>query len=74
MKKLFTLLIITILATASVVAQKLGSISGTVTSEGKPAAMVSVALVGTKHGAVTDDEGRYRINRVKPGTYLRETL
>ncbi|MFW0715592.1 TonB-dependent siderophore receptor [Pedobacter sp. N23S346] len=50
--------------------QQLGSIKGKVTtSNGKPAAYINVGLKGKGQGATTDDEGKYAINRVKPGTY-----
>lgn len=40
-----------------------------ITSEGKPAAFISVGLEGTRLGAVTSDEGAYTINNIKPGSY-----
>ncbi|RYE17468.1 MAG: TonB-dependent receptor, partial [Sphingobacteriales bacterium] len=51
-------------------AQQNGSISGNVTtSDGNPAAMVSVAIQSTTHGTMTNENGNYRIGRVKAGTY-----
>jgi len=51
-------------------AQQLATIKGLVTtSNGKPASYISVGLKGKGQGATTDDEGKYTINRVKPGTY-----
>lgn len=51
-------------------AQQPATIKGIVTtSNGKPAAYISVGLKGKGQGTITDDEGKYTINRVKPGTY-----
>ncbi|RDC54790.1 TonB-dependent receptor [Pedobacter chinensis] len=51
-------------------AQQLATIKGVVTtSNGKPVSYISVGLKGQGQGATTDDEGKYNINRVKPGTY-----
>lgn len=51
-------------------AQNTGSIQGTVkTSDGDPAAHVNVTIEGSSRGDVADDEGRYRITHIKPGTY-----
>ena len=51
-------------------AQQPGTIKGTVTtSNGKPAGYISVGLTGKGQGNTTDENGKYIINRVKPGTY-----
>ncbi|MCZ4225292.1 TonB-dependent receptor [Pedobacter rhodius] len=51
-------------------AQQFATIKGTITtSNGKPAAYISVGLKGNAHGTLTDDNGKFIINRVKPGTY-----
>ena len=51
-------------------AQQFATIKGTVTtSDGKPAAYISVGLKGKGLGNVTNDKGLYEILRVKPGTY-----
>jgi iron complex outermembrane recepter protein len=56
--------------TSNVFAQQHGSISGLVTTtDGNPVAYVTVSVKGTSYGAATTDKGRYRINRVNPGTY-----
>jgi len=50
--------------------EKNGSIRGHVkTSDGKPAAFVSVGIKGTNKGTTTDDEGEYFLANVKPGSY-----
>lgn len=52
-------------------AQQFSSISGNVTtSDGKPAAYISVGLKGKGLGNVTNDKGFFEIQRVKPGTYI----
>lgn len=50
-----------------------GGISGTVkTSDGNPAAGVSITIKGTNIGTLTNDNGVYRITRVKAGVYTLE--
>lgn len=50
-----------------------GSISGTVkTSDGSPAAGVSITIKGTNTGTVSNDNGLYRITRIKAGLYTLE--
>jgi len=68
--KIFTLTAGMLLISIISFGQQLGSIKGKVTtSNGKPAAYITVGLKGKGQGATTDDEGKYGINRVKPGTY-----
>ncbi|RNL55187.1 TonB-dependent receptor [Pedobacter jejuensis] len=51
-------------------AQQLATIKGTITtSNGKPAAYISVGLKGNGNGTTTDDNGKFTIHRIKPGTY-----
>jgi iron complex outermembrane receptor protein len=51
-------------------AQQFSIISGTVTtSDGKPAAYISVGLKGKGLGNVTNEKGIFEIQRVKPGSY-----
>ncbi|WP_412466373.1 TonB-dependent siderophore receptor [Pedobacter sp. KLB.chiD] len=51
-------------------AQQFGTIKGKVsTSNGKPAAFISIGLKGKGLGATSDEDGSYTINRVKAGTY-----
>ncbi|UCD93979.1 MAG: TonB-dependent receptor [Candidatus Zixiibacteriota bacterium] len=54
-----------------VVAGTTGKISGTVTNEetGEPLPGVAVSIVGTKMGALTDENGEYFILNVPVGTY-----
>lgn len=50
-----------------------GIIKGQVTtSDNKPAAFVTVSLKGTVHSVVTEDDGTFVINKVKPGSYQLE--
>ena len=56
-----------------------GVIEGTVTDSGSrervPGAVVTASLGGTPEAleGVTDDQGRYRFDHVKPGTYVVST-
>lgn len=49
-----------------------GSLSGTVmdASTREPLASVSVAIVGTQRGTITNSDGRYIFQNVSPGTYI----
>lgn len=59
------LLLITLAAAAQT-----GTIKGRVlTSDGKPAAFVTVGLEGSKIGAITGENGTYQLERIKPGPY-----
>ena len=50
--------------------EKNGSIKGRVqTSDGHPAAYVSVGIIGSNKGTTTDDNGNYRLGGIKAGTY-----
>lgn len=50
-----------------------GILKGQVTTnDNKPAAFVSVSLKGTKRSVVTEDDGSFVIQKVKPGTYQLE--
>ena len=52
-------------------AQAAGSITGRVTTtDGDPAAAVSVGLQGQALGDITNDQGAYRIKNVPAGTYI----
>lgn len=68
----FNLLILCLLIAGSLSAQsKNGSVSGTVkTSDGNPAAYISVGLKNTAKTAQTDDKGNFEIKNVNPGSYL----
>ena len=51
-------------------AQERGKVSGKILlSDNTPADNISIALKGTAHGAVTNQQGHYEITNVKPGTY-----
>jgi len=68
--KIFTLTAGMLLISIVSLAQT-GSIKGKVTtSNGKPAAYITVGLKGKGQGVTTDNDGKYTINRVKPGTYM----
>lgn len=47
-----------------------GILKGTVTGAGAPLAYASVSLQGTTHGTTTDNNGVYKLNRIKPGEYV----
>ena len=68
MKKLY-IFILFLLAGTSVFAQN-GRISGQIlSSDGQPAEQVSVGIKGTARGAISDNQGKFTIERVKPGSY-----
>jgi iron complex outermembrane receptor protein len=68
MKK-FYIFILFLLASASVFAQN-GRISGQIlSSDGQPAEQVSVGIKGSTRGAVSDNQGKFTIERVKPGSH-----
>ena len=75
MNKLYTILfsllfLTTILRASDPTIDKNGSIRGHVqTSDGKPAAYVTVGLMNTTKGTTTDDDGNYVLANIKPGTY-----
>jgi len=68
--RLLSILILLLLLSAGAFAQTF-TITGTVRSEEKnePVTGTTVALKHTTYYAVTDEQGRYRIERVKPGKY-----
>ena len=50
--------------------QSNGKIKGVITtSEGDPAAGVNVILKNSRYGTVTNDDGTFDLNRIKPNTY-----
>ncbi|GAB2705622.1 TonB-dependent siderophore receptor [Mucilaginibacter koreensis] len=75
MAKIYTLLTILFISVSFLHARadnevKHGGIKGHVqTSDGKPAAYVSVALKNTSKGTLTDENGDYRLSGIKPGSY-----
>ncbi len=69
--RLFVLTAVMLLINTIAFAQQSGTLKGTITtSDGKPAAYISVGLKGKGLGNVTNDKGLYEILRVKPGTYI----
>jgi iron complex outermembrane receptor protein len=60
-----------LLSTISLFAQQNnGKIKGTITtSDGAPASSVNIVLKNTKYGTITNDDGNFEFNRVKPNTY-----
>jgi iron complex outermembrane recepter protein len=51
-------------------AQSNSNIHGRITtSDGKPASYISVVIQETQENALTNEQGEFRINRVKPGSY-----
>lgn len=68
--RLFVLTAVMLLINTLAFAQQSGTIKGTITtSDGKPAAYISVGLKGKAQGNVTNEKGLYEILHVKPGTY-----
>ena len=57
-----------------ILAGSAGKIRGIITDKitGNPIPGVSVRLIGTALGSITDDEGKFLIEMVKPGTYILE--
>lgn len=74
MAKLLLLVGSFLLATASIFAQlkgNNGSIKGVITtSDGKPAAFVTVRIDQTKWQTMTDEKGQYQLDNVRAGNYL----
>lgn len=63
-------LVILILSSQLSFAQQNGSVKGTIkTSDNKPAESISVTLLNTNKGTMTNGAGKYQLNNVKPGTY-----
>ncbi|MGY3211572.1 TonB-dependent siderophore receptor [Mucilaginibacter sp. HD30] len=73
--KLYTILLSLLFITGITLAddgeiEKNGSIKGHVqTSDGKPAAFVSVGITASNKGTTTDDNGNYKLTGIKAGTY-----
>ncbi len=65
----YILIIVFSLFSAGLVAQH-GSIKGNIrTADGRAAAFVNVFVKGSAKGSVTDNEGNFQINNLKPGIY-----
>jgi len=73
--QLLTYVVVVLLFAGNAMAQsKNGSISGSIkTSDGNPAAYVSVGLKNTTKTTQTDDKGNYTIKNVAPGNYILKT-
>lgn len=73
--RLLNLIVVVVLFAGNVMAQsKNGSISGSIkTSDGNPAAYVSVGLKNTAKTTQTDDKGKYTLKNVAPGNYILKT-
>ena len=71
MKILFTKSLIIFLLTSLSVSlfAQLGSIKGTITSEGKPIPLVNIAILQTTFIAKADSNGIYTFNNIPSGTY-----
>lgn len=71
MKSLRLFLLLSLLILPKLYAQHSGIIRGRITTrDGKPAEGVSVNIVGSAHGSLTDESGEYKIIKVKPGSHL----
>ena len=67
--KRFYIFFLFLLISVSAFAQN-GRISGQIlSSDGQPAEQVSVGIKGSARGAVSDNQGKFTIERVKPGSY-----
>lgn len=71
MKKTALLILVSLMTSCSVFAQEnTGELRGNVkTSDGKPAAMVSVILKELKKGVITDEKGGYLFKGIREGRY-----
>jgi iron complex outermembrane receptor protein len=71
MKVILNFLVLGILSLGHCFAQnERAKLSGNIkTSDGKPAAYVSVQLIEINRGTLTDANGTYSIERIKPGKY-----
>jgi iron complex outermembrane receptor protein len=75
MQRLYAIIALFLAATSVALAQT-GNLKGIVnTADGHPAVHVSVSVKGTRHGAVSNTEGSYQIDKITPGAYtIRVTL
>ncbi|RWY55671.1 TonB-dependent receptor [Mucilaginibacter gilvus] len=74
MKKYYIILLlilsVSLYAPLLLAQSKTGNIAGTVkTSDGNPAAYVSVGLAGINKGTTADEDGNYELKNIKPGSY-----
>ncbi len=72
--RLFCLTSLFLFFTIAAFAQQAATIKGYIsTSDGKPAAYVSVGLKGKGIGSTSAEDGTFTLDRVKPGTYVIRT-
>src|SRR5690349_3119712 len=71
MRKCISLLSLLLLSViASYAQQQNGSIRGTITtSDGRPAANITVRIERSKWGGISDENGQYTIKQIKPGSW-----
>ncbi|MFS4415505.1 TonB-dependent receptor [Maribacter sp. 2307ULW6-5] len=68
--RLFLLVILALLGSPLLSAQVVGELTGQVTDEvGEPIMGASVFLSGTELGTITNEEGRYALGNLPPGSY-----
>ncbi|MDQ3291835.1 MAG: TonB-dependent receptor [Bacteroidota bacterium] len=69
--QLYLFLLCTLCGTFALAQQKSGSIHGRIlTSDGSPAGFVTVGLKELPGGAMSDENGNYKLNRIKAGSYI----
>jgi len=69
--KAFFTTLLCLFISLSLSAQQAGSIKGTVkTSDGQPAASVTISLKETGKAAIVNEEGNFSLSHLKPGTYI----
>jgi len=70
MRKSLLLLFLLFVTIATQAQNQTASLQGTVkTEKGAPAELLTVALEGTRLGTNTDEQGRFRLTDIKPGSY-----
>ncbi len=71
LRRLYALIFVFALLPASMAFAQKGKIAGLITdaSTGESLPGVNILMVGTQQGAITDVDGFYFINNVRPGTY-----
>lgn len=62
-------LVLTLLLFAGTAKAQTATITGKITSEGKPLAFASIELTGTNFGAISDSLGFFTINNIPQGSY-----
>ena len=62
LRRVYLMLIISLLSVAGLYAQSVRGISGTVTSEGEPLIGASVVEKGTTNGTLTDVDGKFTLS------------